>query len=121
MKPGTTVIRCASTAGVGAVAGLRMSPVEPTAVNRPFLTANASARGAAASLVSTRALTTIRSGSPPGAAACAAAGCSTRETRPRLKAPASAAPNPRNSARVYLAITGEPPNHEEQRETGRDL
>ena len=45
-------------------------------MNRPFLTANASARGCAASLVSTRPLTTIRSGSPAGAAAgvCAAAG-----------------------------------------------
>ena len=69
MKPGTTVIRCASITGVRAVARLRTSLVEPTAAKRPFFTANASARGSAGSLVSTRPLTTIRSGSPAGGAA----------------------------------------------------
>src|SRR5947207_230593 len=54
MNPGTTVICCASTTGVRAVARLRTSLVDPTAVKRPFFTANASARGIACSLVSAR-------------------------------------------------------------------
>src|SRR6185295_19303544 len=114
MNPGTTVMRCASRTVVRLVARLRTSLDDPTAVKRPCLIANASARGAAASLVSTRALTTTRSGSPPGAAApgCAARGCTIFRppgSRPRLIAPASAAPNPRNSPRVYLAIARQPP------------
>src|SRR3954447_625643 len=114
MNPGTTVIRCASTMGVRAVVRLRTSADEPTAVKRPFLTAKASARGSAVSLVRTRALTTTRSGSPAGAgdAGCAAAARTAPSgNRPSVKAPASAAPNPRNSPRVYLAITRVPPDY----------
>ena len=51
MNPGVTVMRCASITCVRRVARFRMSAVDPTATNRPFFTANASARGCAASLV----------------------------------------------------------------------
>ena len=106
MNPGTTVICCASIVVVRAVARLRTSAFDPTATKRPCLTANACARGSAGSLVNTRALTTIRSGS--AASAGAAGGCCSKAARPKrgprpsVNAPASTAPNPRNSPRVYL-------------------
>jgi len=64
-EPGVTNICCASITRVRAAATLRTSPVDPTAMKRPFFTANASARERAASLVNTRALTTMRSASTP--------------------------------------------------------
>ena len=73
MKPGVTVIPLASSTCVRAVARLRMSSLRPTARNFPSFTAKASARGCAGSLVSTRALTTMRSASIPLPLACTAA------------------------------------------------
>ena len=51
MKPGTIVICFASKVCVRLPASALMSAVLPTATNRPPFTANASARGAAASTV----------------------------------------------------------------------
>jgi hypothetical protein len=103
MNPGTTVICCASTDVLRAVARWRTSAVDPTATKRPFFTANACARGSAASLVSTLPLTTTRSGSAAASDAAdgAAAVCGARGSSPSANAPASAAPNPKNSPRVY--------------------
>src|ERR1051326_4719678 len=67
MNPGTIVMPLASNVCVDLPARPRMSAVRPTATNLPSFTANASARGLAASIVYTFALVTMRSGS--GAAA----------------------------------------------------
>lgn len=107
MKPGVTVMRCASMTCVWRVARFRMSVFDPTATNRPCLTAKASARGWVWSLVRTLPFTRIRSGSAvanPDVDGCGVHAASVRpapDTRSSVNAPASAAPRPRNSPRVY--------------------
>src|SRR5688500_6441736 len=109
MKPGVMVAPAASICRVCALARLRMSAVEPTAMKRPFLIASASARGIAGSMVKMRAFVTIRSAATPGPAP--ADGCAlTRVSRPadaKPVAPASVAPKPRSALRVNLDIAGE--------------
>ena len=76
-------------------------------MNRPFLTANASARGSDGSLVYTARIHDHDVWSPR---ADDAGGCAAKATfrppgqRPALNAPASAALRPRNSPRVYFPI-----------------
>src|SRR5688500_20202883 len=108
MKPGVIVAPAASICRVCAFARLRMSAVDPTAMKRPFLIANASARGIAGSMVNTRALMTMRSAATPGPALTD--GCAlTRVSRPadaKPVAPASDDPKHRHSLRVKQVIAG---------------
>jgi hypothetical protein len=69
MKPGTTVMRCASSVRVSGPMSPRMSLLVPTATKRPFFTANASTPGVCRSTVRTFALKTTRSGSCGSASA----------------------------------------------------
>src|SRR5688572_23640701 len=104
MKPGVMVAPPASICRVCALARLRISADDPTAMNRPSLTANASARGRAGSMVMTRALLTMRSAATPGPAP--GTGCAlTSVSRPpdaKPVAPARAAPKPMNCLRLIF-------------------
>src|SRR4051812_27358213 len=103
MKPGSTVARPASTTLVLRDARFRTSAFVPTATNFPAFTANASARGSAASCVSTRALTTMKSTASYGSGTLATSR-SAKGSFFTLATPASIALSPRNSPRVYLRI-----------------
>jgi hypothetical protein len=61
-KPGVASLPPASMIRVEAPAKARISALLPTALNTPFSTATASARGRAGSAVKTLALTTISDG-----------------------------------------------------------
>src|SRR5687767_12630123 len=104
MKPGVMVAPPASICRVCALARLRISADDPTAMNRPSLTANASARGRAGSMVMTRALMTMKSAATPGPAP--GTGCAlTSVSRPadaKPVAPARAAPKPMNCLRLIF-------------------
>src|SRR5262245_50157642 len=63
MKPGTTIMPSASITRVALVTALRISALEPAAVNRSAPTASASAHGRRGSPVQMRALTTASVGS----------------------------------------------------------
>src|SRR5687767_7349319 len=109
MKPGVMVAPAASICRVCALARLRMSAVDPTAMKRPFLIANASARGIAGSMVRTRALMTIASAAAPGPAPTEgwALASVSRPADAKPAAPVRAAPKPRNSLRESLVITAQ--------------
>src|SRR5437762_6962372 len=109
MNPGTTAICLASYICVLLPASAFMSAVVPTAAKLPAFTANASARGMAASTVYAFALKTRRSGSRGSAADEACGGCiaATRQGAPAR--PAIAAPvAPTNCLRVGRSLLIDP-------------
>jgi hypothetical protein len=107
MKPGVMVAPAASIWRVEAAARFLMSAFEPTAMKRPSLIAKASARGRDGSIVSTRALTTIRSATTPApapAAGCASLRAATARAERSIATPARAALRPRKVFREISAM-----------------
>src|SRR5437762_8476994 len=104
MKPGSTVVLCASMTGVLRVARLRTSELLPTATKRPCFTANASARGIAVSCVRTRPFMRMKSGVSALPRAESREPSAESRRRGSVAAPARIALRLRNSPRVYVRI-----------------